>query len=429
MRLSFGRAVGNPAVQGTLRTQLRFHYPRITEVTFTDDTVEVVGEGLDEAELSAFVQRVTRTFAALPNVPVRVRYDSAARPAAGAWVPSHDAEAFDAAARSLAADLEEAAADRPARRTPDVGSRPAGRGLNVYGHDEASLHRVLDHFLRRYFQRAYGAQELRVPSMIPTAVVDRAGYIETARQHLSFVSPLDPAPGPFEEFLPYWRETASQGSARDAGIHAYLGIPRDVLNPALCLHCYPLLESAVVTAATPAVLTLTGSCFRDESGNLNHAERLREFAMREAVVVGTPETVDRVHGELADFMIATAELLGLDFRLESATDIFFNDGAPQLLFSQLLSDNKFELAVQDPATGQSVATASLNKHQTHFTEPFGMKTEDGRPAVSLCVGFGIDRLALALVRGAAGRQAPVLESLRDAVVEHLATRSGPGGTR
>ncbi|MEU0602886.1 aminoacyl--tRNA ligase-related protein [Streptomyces sp. NPDC006393] len=427
MKLSVSCAVRNPAVQATLRTQLRFHYPRITEVTFTDSTVDLCGEQLEEAELSTFVRRAADTFATMPDVPVRVRYDSAAPPEA--WTPRHHRDAFATAARALAADLAEAEATRPARPVPDFGSRPAGRGLNRYGHDQASVHRALDQFLRRYFQHAYGAQELRAPSMIPTAVVERAGYIETARQHLSFVSPLDPAPGPFEAFLPYWREAAPQGTARDSGIHAYLGVPEDVLNPALCLHCYPLLESTVVTADAPAVLTLSGSCFRDESGNLNHAERLREFSMREAVVVGTPECLDRIHGELADFMVETAELLGLDFRLESATDIFFNDGAPRLLFSQLLSDNKLELAVRHPGTGQDVATASLNKHQTHFTGPFGMTTQDGRPAVSLCVGFGIDRLALALVRNATRDGGPLLESLHTTVTRHLAATAAQGAVQ
>lgn len=435
MIISVARAVPNPAVRGTLRAQVRYHFPAVTEVSFTADTVDVevpdgagagrggaAGTELTRRDVADLVNEVVNAFAALPVVPTRVYYDSA-DPPAYERESHHDASAFTAAARQLAAELDDELSLRP-RRAVAAPIDPAGRGLNRYGHELAALSRGIDGFIRRYYQRACGAQEIRVPSMLPTAVVDRAGYFDTARQHLSFVSPLDPARDRFTRFLPYWKAHSDGGVCHDGGLRDFLSVPGDVLNPALCLHCYPLVADSVIPAGEPVVFTLGGSCFRDESGNLNHHNRLREFAMREAVFIGDPAALDLAHPPMVDFVVAVARLFGLDCRLESATDIFFNDGAPQRMFSQLLSDNKIELIVRGLPDGAPMAAASVNKHQTHFTVPFGAMTDGGLPAVSLCVGFGIDRLALAIVRRARERDADALRMLLDSITEHLSARAG-----
>jgi hypothetical protein len=118
--------------------------------------------------------------------------------------------------------------------------------------------------------------------------------------------------------------------------------------------------------------------------------------MREAVFVGDPATLNALHGELLDFIIQLGSTLGFTFRVETANDIFFADGAPERLFSQLTSDNKLELAAYPNRTSERLAVISINKHQNHFTEAFGITTDDGQTAVSMCIGFGLDRLGLAL---------------------------------
>lgn len=425
MSFSVFRAVSNPFVRDTLRTQLRFHFPAITEVSYTSDAVFIAvarDADVSEADVSAVVHRVADSFAKLPAVPVRVRYDSHARVGADGAPVQHDVDALRYAVGKLAQDVEEALENGPQNGDPAlaVGTWPVGRGLNLYGHEGAALQRCLDQFLRRYFQHAYGAQELRTPSMLPTTVVQRSGYIDTARQHLSFVSPINPSPERFDGFLPFWQAAAPEGTCDDEGVYRFLSVPQDVLNPALCLHCYPLLAGARVSSGTPVAFTLAGSCFRDESGNLNHAERLREFSMREAVFIGGPAALDCIYGELVDFTIATAAMLGLDFRLETAADIFFNDGAPQRLFSQLMSDNKLELSVVDAEGITRFSAASINKHQTHFTVPFQTNLEDGASAVSMCIGFGLDRLALAVADKARSAGLPPLRRLGNSARASLA---------
>jgi seryl-tRNA synthetase len=40
--------------------------------------------------------------------------------------------------------------------------------------------------------------------------------------------------------------------------------------------------------------------------------------------------------------------------------------------------------------------ASFNYHQDHFAAPFGVELSDGERAHTACLGFGLERIALAL---------------------------------
>jgi seryl-tRNA synthetase len=42
--------------------------------------------------------------------------------------------------------------------------------------------------------------------------------------------------------------------------------------------------------------------------------------------------------------------------------------------------------------------ASFNYHEDHFTSAFGLEMADGGPAHTACLGFGLERISLALVR-------------------------------
>ena len=44
------------------------------------------------------------------------------------------------------------------------------------------------------------------------------------------------------------------------------------------------------------------------------------------------------------------------------------------------------------------AVVSSNLHQDHFGANFGIRLADGSPAHSSCVGFGLERISLALLR-------------------------------
>jgi seryl-tRNA synthetase len=42
--------------------------------------------------------------------------------------------------------------------------------------------------------------------------------------------------------------------------------------------------------------------------------------------------------------------------------------------------------------------ASFNFHQEHFAEKYGLVLEDGSVANTACLGFGLERITLALLR-------------------------------
>lgn len=369
----------------TMRTRLRFHFPQIEHLDITATEVRLHSEeALSAAKVTSVVERVVASYTALSErLSSRVLYD----PTAGTDAPAlsaEDATALRAAAVRLVADLDEV-------RTPsvkDLGEvQPRERGLNVYAGAGAYRLRAIDDFLRRFFEYAHGATEIRVPSMLPATVVDRAGYFDTGCQHLSFVAPVTTDMEDFEGFLPYWRAD----NDRDR-LHEFLRTPADILNPALCLHAYPLVEHRPVDNL---VLTLSGSCFRDESGNLNNRERLREFTMREGVFFGRQADLAAVHQRLIAVMAAVADLFGFKYQLATATDIFFNDNAQEQLFSQLITDSKIEMLVQVD-DGDPIAVASVNKHGQHFTKPFGLSNSDGETPSTMCLAFGLDRVLLAL---------------------------------
>jgi seryl-tRNA synthetase len=364
-------------VRDALGSQLRFHFPAITSVRVGADRVEVEADAsLDVDRARSAIDRIADTLGRI-RMPVRPRvYDRSER--------RFDRRALRAAAEGLVADLREAAGGGWGRAVP------VRTGLNVHRGEQAALFEPLDRFVRRCLQLAYQADELKVPAMVPAAVLGRAGYFETAYQHLAFVAPINHEPEAFAGFAPYWR--SSTGKGQDAELFRYLKIPTEVLNPALCLHCYPLLDGRCVRRGELVAMTLAGSCFREESGNLNNAERLYEFRMREGVFVAGRDRYAEVHAELLDLLIRVGSLFGLEFAVETATDLFFTDNADKRVFSQLVSDNKLELRVASQRLGRTVACASLNKHQMHFTAAFDIRDPAGEPVSSLCLGFGIDRL-------------------------------------
>jgi hypothetical protein len=58
---------------------------------------------------------------------------------------------------------------------------------------------------------------------------------------------------------------------------------------------------------------------------------------------------------------------------------------------------KLEVVV-DIASPAPTAVASLNLHREHFAAVHGLRLEDGSCAHTACVGFGHERIVLALLR-------------------------------
>ena len=80
----------------------------------------------------------------------------------------------------------------------------------------------------------------------------------------------------------------------------------------------------------------------------------------------------------------------------TANDPFFGRGGRMLARSQREEELKFEFVTPFDASTPSVAIASSNLHLDHFGETFGITTASGEVAHSTCVGWGLERIVLAL---------------------------------
>jgi acyl carrier protein len=165
-------------------------------------------------------------------------------------------------------------------------------------------------------------------------------------------------------------------------------------TPAVCYHCYPELAGRRI-GARPVLVTAACRCTRREAEPLLPLDRLREFTMREIVVIGSREQVEGVRQDLVSRVSALVRALDLDASIEMATDPFFTAAAEGKRVLQRLGALKYELRLTLEA-GRSVAAASFNHHQDHFGRRFGIRLESGVVAHSGCVAFGLERWVLAL---------------------------------
>ena len=59
---------------------------------------------------------------------------------------------------------------------------------------------------------------------------------------------------------------------------------------------------------------------------------------------------------------------------------------------------KFELVTEVASGEKLTAISSSNCHLDHFGKEFNIKTADGKDAHTACIGFGLERIALALFK-------------------------------
>ena len=118
--------------------------------------------------------------------------------------------------------------------------------------------------------------------------------------------------------------------------------------------------------------------------------------MREYVRIGTPEQIQAFRGEWIERAKGIADMLGLSYRIELASDPFFGRGGQIAAISQLEQALKFELLVPVRSDEEPTACMSFNYHQDHFGHAWDLVTDDGAMAHTGCVAFGMDRLAVAM---------------------------------
>jgi seryl-tRNA synthetase len=167
-----------------------------------------------------------------------------------------------------------------------------------------------------------------------------------------------------------------------------------VLTPAACYPVYPAVAARGRLPGGGVTVDAGGAyVFRHEpSGD---PARLQMFHQREIVRIGEAEAVGAWRERWRERAVGLLRELGLEAQLEVAADPFFGRSGRMLAASQREQELKFEVLV--PIAGeQPTAVASFNYHQDHFASAYGIELADGSGAHSACLGFGLERIALAL---------------------------------
>jgi len=92
------------------------------------------------------------------------------------------------------------------------------------------------------------------------------------------------------------------------------------------------------------------------------------------------------------------ESVGLKTERVVANDPFFGRGGKVQKAMQREQALKFEFVIPICSTEKPTAIGSCNYHMDHFGVAFDIKSADGAVAHSACVGFGLERIALALFK-------------------------------
>jgi seryl-tRNA synthetase len=167
-----------------------------------------------------------------------------------------------------------------------------------------------------------------------------------------------------------------------------------MMTPAIC---YPLYPSSTGTLPPGGRrVDLQGYAFRHEPSA--DPARMQIFRMHEFVRLGTP---DEALGHRDHWLTLGQEIfrsVGLATTPVIANDPFFGRGGKVQKAIQREQNLKYEFVIPICSEEKPTAIGSCNYHLDHFGAAFDIRTDDGAVAHSACVGFGLERVALALFR-------------------------------
>ena len=166
------------------------------------------------------------------------------------------------------------------------------------------------------------------------------------------------------------------------------------LNPAACYPVYPSLAGTL--SEQGRLVTLLAWVYRNEPSP--EPTRMQSFRVREFVRAGTAEQVVAWRDMWLQRGLDLLTALGLPARSDVAADPFFGRGGKVLAANQIEQRLKFEVLVPVISLENPTAVCSFNFHQEHFGSTFGIQTADGATASTACLGFGLERVTMALFK-------------------------------
>jgi seryl-tRNA synthetase len=229
-----------------------------------------------------------------------------------------------------------------------------------------------------------GAAVMRFPPIVNRAHFERSGFLTSLPHLAGTVHSFSGEDQTHRQLL----QAVEDG--RDWS--AWFSSTEVVLTPAACYPVYPMLAGTL--PANGRLVDVMSYCFRHEPSD--DPARMQMFRMHEHVRAADPPAITA----WLDVWLARAKsfaaALGLDARCAVASDPFFGRGGKLLADAQRDRRLKLEIVAAIASDDAPTAIISLNSHQDHFGEAFGIRTADGAIAHTACIGFGLERIALAV---------------------------------
>ena len=230
------------------------------------------------------------------------------------------------------------------------------------------------------------AEEMTFPPILPRALVENVGYMDNFPQLAGSVHSFSGNDGKAREL-----------SARIHGGERWEDLlnPTEVmLTPAACYPVYPTFSGLLPNAGR--LVTVLGWVYRHEPSD--EPTRLQSFRMREFIRVGKPDVVVAWRDAWLQRGLDLLRGLGLPAESDVASDPFFGRVGKMMAANQMDQRLKFEILVPVISLEKPTAICSFNWHQDHFSAKFGIRNADESVAHTACLGFGLERVTLALIK-------------------------------
>ena len=229
---------------------------------------------------------------------------------------------------------------------------------------------------------------MRFPPGIGKWQLEQSGYLNSSPQLVGTVHSFAGSDADHRAML----ETLAKGEDWTSGQRA----TQVALAPAACYGVYPAIGARGRMPEEGALVDCYTYCFRHEP-SVDPA-RMQMFRQREHVRLGSEQQALAFREKWKERGQAIISSFDLPFEVDIANDPFFGRTGRLLAASQREESLKFELLVPIHAREHPTACVSFNYHRDLFGRAWKIETASGETAHTACVGFGVERITLALFK-------------------------------